>query len=189
MKREFLKGLGVDESLIDSIMQENGKDIEGLKAQLGVQKGLVTDLTGQLNTANTELGKFKDVNIDELTKERDGYKAQYEQSLKDKDNAVLEVKKEAALDSYLSTYNFSSDFAKTGIKSLISEKNLKFADGKFDGIDELMKTLTNDHADAFVSSNSNNRPSFTSSNHQTPQNTGDEAIRDKFFANNPYYKK
>ena len=57
MKREFLTGLGIEANVVDQIMTENGKDIEGLKAQLGVQKGLVTDLTGQLNTANGELTK------------------------------------------------------------------------------------------------------------------------------------
>ena len=42
MKREFLTGLGVDASVIDQIMAENGKDVEGLKAQLSVQKGLAS---------------------------------------------------------------------------------------------------------------------------------------------------
>ena len=74
MKREFLTGLGLEANVVDQIMTENGKDIEGLKAQLGVQKGLVTDLTGQLNTANGELKKLQGVDIDALARERDTYK-------------------------------------------------------------------------------------------------------------------
>ena len=33
MKREFLKELGIEDEVIDKIMDENGKDIEGLKSQ------------------------------------------------------------------------------------------------------------------------------------------------------------
>ena len=91
MKREFLTGLGIEANVVDQIMTENGKDIEGLKAQLGVQKGLVTDLTGQLNTANGELKKLKGVDIDALTRERDTYKTQYEQALKDKQSLKLNM--------------------------------------------------------------------------------------------------
>jgi len=33
MKRDFLEGLGVEAEVIDKIMKENGKDIEGAKAK------------------------------------------------------------------------------------------------------------------------------------------------------------
>ena len=34
MQREFLKGLGLDDDVIDKIMGENGKDVNALKAKL-----------------------------------------------------------------------------------------------------------------------------------------------------------
>lgn len=54
MKREFLKGLGIEEENINYIMAENGKDIESLRAE--VQK-LEQDIQGkdaiiQNNSAN-----------------------------------------------------------------------------------------------------------------------------------------
>lgn len=38
MKREFLKGLGLTDEAIDSVMAENGRDIERQKEKLEAQK-------------------------------------------------------------------------------------------------------------------------------------------------------
>ena len=67
MKREvienLLKGLGVAEDkvkeAVDTIMTENGNDIERYKTS-------ETNLKSLLKTANETLEKFKDVNIDGL---------------------------------------------------------------------------------------------------------------------------
>lgn len=190
MKREFLTGLGLEANVVDQIMTENGKDIEGLKAQLGVQKGLVSDLTGQLNSANGELEKLKGVDVDAITKERDTYKSQYEQALKDKDTAIAQVKYDSALDSYLGKYQFSSSFAKDGIRSALSEKKLKLSDkGEFEGIDDAMKELQENHKDAFVSGVDNKpKPQFSSGiSGASGSMTNDEYLQSK-YKDNPWMK-
>ena len=185
MKREFLTGLGIEANVVDQIMTENGKDIEGLKAQLGVQKGLVTDLTGQLNTANGELKKLQGVDIDALTRERDTYKNQYEQALKDKDKAVAQVK----LDSYLEKYQFSSSFAKDGIRAALADKKLKLSDkGEFEGIDEAMKELQESYKDAFVNSEDKPKPQFSSSIRSKSDTLSDSEYLQSKYKNNPYFK-
>ena len=189
MKREFLTGLGIEANVVDQIMTENGKDIEGLKAQLGVQKGLVTDLTGQLNTANGELKKLQGVDIDALTRERDTYKNQYEQALKDKDKAVAQVKYDSALDSYLGKYQFSSSFAKDGIRAALADKKLKLSDkGEFEGIDEAMKELQESYKDAFVSSENKPKPQFSSSIRSKSDTLSDSEYLQSKYKNNPYFK-
>ena len=189
MKREFLTGLGLEANVVDQIMTENGKDIEGLKAQLGVQKGLVTDLTGQLNTANGELTKLKGVDVDALTRERDTYKTKYEQALKDKDTAVAQVKYDSALDSYLGKYQFSSSFAKDGIRAALADKKLKLSDkGEFEGIDEAMKELQESHKDAFVNSEDKPKPQFSSSIRSKSDNLSDSEYLQNKYKNNPYFK-
>lgn len=84
MKTDFLKGLGLEQSIIDQIMAENGKDIKAeqdkakaykddlddvrgkLKAFDGVDvnelKGQIAKLTGDLTTKETEWqGKLADI--------------------------------------------------------------------------------------------------------------------------------
>jgi hypothetical protein len=188
MKREFLIGLGIDATLVDQIMVENGKDIEGLKAQLGIQKGLVSDLTGKLNTANSSLEEFKKVDVTALTSERDSYKTKYEQALKDNDSNIANLKKDFALDGVLNSYKFTSDFARTGIKNLINEKNLEFKDGKFTDIDKTMKELQEAHKDAFIPEGIVTKPSFTSSIQTKNDNlTAGEFVNAK-YADNPWVK-
>ena len=187
MKREFLTGLGLEANVVDQIMTENGKDIEGLKAQLGVQKGLVSDLTGQLNTANGELTKL--IDVDALTRERDTYKTQYEQALKDKDTAVAKVKYDSALDNYLGKYKFSSSFAKDGIRSALADKKLKLSDkGEFEGIEDAMKELQESHKDAFVISEDKPKPQFSSSIRSKSDTLSDSEYLQNKYKNNPYFK-
>lgn len=191
MKREFLTGLGLEAGVIDQIMTENGKDIEGYKAQLGVQKGLVTDLTSQLNEAQTKVKEYEKVDVNALTQERDSYKSQYEQALKDKDSAVAQVKYDSALDSYLGKFQFSSSFAKDGIRSALADKKLKLTDkGEFEGIEDTMKELQESYKDAFVSSGVSDKPKpqFSSQIQGTSSNmTKDEYLHSK-YKDNPWMK-
>ena len=191
MKRDWLKSIlpDADSSIIDQIMTENGKDIESHKAQLNIKGGLVNDLTAKLEDANNKLAEFSKVDIDALTSERDSYKTQYEQALKDKDTAVESVRREVALDNILAGQKFTSEFARDGIKSLILEKNLKFTDGKFEGIDDLMNSLHEQHSDAFVPDVRIRRPVVTSSIQGNSQLSLDAAYAANRFKNNPFYKQ
>ena len=189
MKREFLTGLGLDASVVDQIMTENGKDIEGYKAQLNVQKGLVSDLTSQLNTAQTKVTEYEKVDVQALTKERDNYKSQYEQALKDKETAVAQVKYDSALDNELSKYKFTSSFAKQGIRAELANKKLVLRDGVFEGLDDAMKSLQESHKDAFAQAdNTIKKPQFTSHvQGATNTQTSDEYFASK-YKDNPWAK-
>lgn len=66
MKRDFLEGLNLEKEVIDQIMAENGKDIEAEKAKLTTAEADRDKFKEQLETATTELEKFKDVKPEEL---------------------------------------------------------------------------------------------------------------------------
>lgn len=66
MKTDFLKGLGLDQEVIDKIMAENGKDIASEKAKTTKAEGERDNFKEQLDTASGELEKFKDVKPEEL---------------------------------------------------------------------------------------------------------------------------
>lgn len=55
MKRKFLEDLGLEKDIIDSIMDENSKDI-------GKAKGSYDDIKAQLETANTTIADLKQNN-------------------------------------------------------------------------------------------------------------------------------
>ena len=59
MKRKFLEDMGLTKYQVDSIMDENSKDIEAMKTERDNYKS-------QLDTAQTTLKSFEGVNIQEL---------------------------------------------------------------------------------------------------------------------------
>lgn len=189
MKREFLTGLGLDATVVDQIMAENGKDIESLKAEVKVKDATLKDLTQKNLGYESKIKEFEALDVAKITQERDSYKTQYEAAVKDKDSAIESIKKDFALDNALSKYQFTSDFAKQGIKAKIAEKGLKFKDGSFEGLEEEIKTLQEAHKDAFKDTeSSHNRPTFTSSiGQQNQEMTSEEFLRNK-YANNPWFK-
>lgn len=64
MKREFLKKLGLTDEQIDSVMNENGKDINTAKGEFETLKADKTKLEGELKTANTTITDLKKNNGD-----------------------------------------------------------------------------------------------------------------------------
>lgn len=81
MKTDFLKGLGLDQEVIDKIMAENGKDIAAEKAKTTKAESERDNYKDQLSTATESLEKFKDVDPTAMQGEID----QLKQQLKDKD--------------------------------------------------------------------------------------------------------
>ena len=59
MKRKFLEDMGLTKDQVDSIMSENGKDIEAMKSERDSYKS-------QLDTAQATLKGFEGVNVQEL---------------------------------------------------------------------------------------------------------------------------
>lgn len=92
MKREFveklLKDQGIEnpKELVDSILAENGKDIEAAKKETETLTAERDKLKEQLDEATTSLEKFKDIKPDELNAEIEKLK----QTIKDKDNEHAE---------------------------------------------------------------------------------------------------
>ena len=81
MKTDFLKGLGLEQDVIDKIMAENGKDIAAEKAKTTKVEGERDNYKSQLETATESLEKFKDVDPAAMQGEIN----KLNQQLKDKD--------------------------------------------------------------------------------------------------------
>ena len=100
MKTEFLKGLGLEQDIIDKIMAENGKDIAAEKAKTTKVEGERDNIKDQLATATESLEKFKGVDpaatqgeIDKLTQQLKDKDAEY--AAKEADRIFSDTIKEA----------------------------------------------------------------------------------------------
>lgn len=92
MKKEFLKELGLTDEQVESIMKENGIDIEREKAKLTALNEDLENYKEQLQTAQDTLKSFEGVNVDELkgqienlNKSLSEQEKEYQQRLADRD--------------------------------------------------------------------------------------------------------
>ncbi|MFV0529487.1 MAG: phage scaffolding protein [Lachnospiraceae bacterium] len=97
MKTETLKELGLTEDQIKSVMAENGKDIAAEKAKTTTAEGERDKYKEQLDTAQTSLDKFKDVDPEKLQQTIDDLK----KDIKDKDAQYAAEKAEKEFSAKL----------------------------------------------------------------------------------------
>lgn len=136
MKREFLKGLELDNEVIDSIMAEYGKGVQGLREQL-------EELKGQNETLkeNSKLTDAEKLELETFRKEKE------EMKLKAEDDEFTKRVEVAFGDS-----QFINELTK---KALINEMKSAIKDtanvGKSDK--EIFEALTKDQENIFVNPN------------------------------------
>lgn len=157
MKTDFLKSLNLSQEVIDKIMAENGKDIaaEQKKAEKVIQerdsyKLKAESLETQVNDANAEIQKFKDMDIDGIKKAADDWKEKAEQAQADADKQISEMKFDYALSAALTGAKAKNDKA---VKALLDMDGLKFNDndGKIVGLDEQLAQIKADNDYLFES--------------------------------------
>lgn len=155
MKTEFLKSLNLSQEVIDKIMAENGKDIavEQKKAEKVIQerdsyKLKAESLETQVNDANTEIQKFKDMDIDGIKKAADDWKETAEKAKADADKQISQMKFDYALSAVLTGAKAKNAKA---VKALLDMDGLKFNDGKIVGLDEQLAQIKADNDYLFES--------------------------------------
>lgn len=150
MKTEFLKSLNLSQEVIDKIMAENGKDIaaEQKKADKIIQerdsyKLKAENLEIQVNDANAEIQKFKDMDIDGIKKAADDWKETAEKAKADADKQISQMKFDYALSAALTGAKAKNTKA---VKALLDMDGLKFNDndGKIVGLDEQLAQIKTD---------------------------------------------
>lgn len=155
MKTEFLKSLNLSQEVIDKIMAENGKDIavEQKKAEKVIQerdsyKLKAESLETQVNDANTEIQKFKDMDIDGIKKAANDWKETAEKAKADADKQISQMKFDYALSAALTGAKAKNAKA---VKALLDMDGLKFNDGKIVGLDEQLAQIKADNDYLFES--------------------------------------
>ena len=166
---------------IETSVNENYKTLAEFEKQ-GRKLDTVTqerdNIQTQYDTAKSTLEGFEGKDFDAITKERDEWKTKAETAEKEWQTKLANSEKDYAakieerdfndaLVKVLSGEKFTSEFAKTGIISMIKDKGLKREGEKILGLDDYMNELRESQKDAFASTDSPKVPTFT-----TPTNKG-----------------
>lgn len=171
MKREaienLLKEVGVAEDkvkeVVDTIMTENGNDIEKYKTS-------ETNLKNQLKTANETLEKFKDVDIDGLKGEVQTYKDAAAQAEADSKAEIERLQFGYILDGAIKASGAKNSKA---VKALLDSDGLKLNGESIVGLDEQLKSIKEENGYLF---NDDKQPTIV---RNTPGATGAYGADDK----------
>ncbi|MZK53648.1 phage scaffolding protein [Clostridium beijerinckii] len=160
MKREFLKGLTfkvgdqevtLPDEVINNIIAENGKDIEGTKTKLNGQiENLQSELKTkdeQLTNINSEMEKFKTMDIDgikskltELEGKNKEYETQLETERETNAKKLQDQQYDFAVRELTGKHKFTNDFVKNAFVEEFKKQGLKLGeDGNFLGADDYIK--------------------------------------------------
>jgi hypothetical protein len=173
MTREFLKSLGIeDKAVIDSIMGENGKDINAEKTKFGDYETLKT----QLSDANKKIEEFGKLDFDGVKAMADDYKAKFEQAQADGKKQLDELRFNHALDSALGGAKAKNIKA---VKALLETDKLKLnKDGSLTGLSEQLDKIKSENDYLFEMENSPSpAPHFLGGSHGAPSSADDDAVR------------
>lgn len=136
MKRKFLEDLGLEKEIIDSIMAENGKDVEKAKADY-------EDVKAQLETANATITDLKKNNVDN---------EKLQNKVTEYETEITKLKDEAAKKDF----NYRLEDALKGskaknlkaLKALLDMDKVKLEGDKFTGLEEQLTALK--ESDAYL---------------------------------------
>lgn len=143
MKRDFLTGLGIAEDVIDKIMAENGKDIEGAKSKYADYDSIKT----QLEAANTKIEEFGKLDFDGVKKMADDYKAQLDQSKADAEKQIADLKFNHHLESALTSAKAKNNKL---VGTLLDREKLSLDnEGNIKGLDEQLAKIKTENSYLF----------------------------------------
>lgn len=152
MKREFLKGLGLDDDIIEKIITENGKDVQAEIAKANtLQKDLDNEKEARGKLEN-EIGELKKADPKKLQETIDDL----EEKIRKRTEADEQAKQNKALAERFSAVagekKFLNDFTQNGVLAEFKEA-LGKDENKGKGDKEIFESLVKDRDGIFSNSN------------------------------------
>jgi hypothetical protein len=160
MQRKFLEGLqieglegGLPKEIIDSIMNENGKDVETTKTKFNSQiENLQSELKSKdemLTNVNSEIEKYKGMDIENIKKSAEEWKNKYtefENQTKAEKEAyqkqLQDQQYDFAVRELTGKHKFTNDFVKNAFVEEFKKQGLKLDEsGNFLGADDYIKNF------------------------------------------------
>lgn len=154
MTREFLKNLGLEDSAIDKILDENMRDIGKEKANTTTAQTELSTVKETLKTAQGELDTLKKSNgdITAVQKQLSDLQAKYDTDIADRDAKLADRDYSDAITRAITgkALKFSSKSAEWAFIAAIKEKKLELKDGELVGLDDFIKAQKEADPDAFA---------------------------------------
>lgn len=156
MTREFLKNLGLEDSVIDKILAENTQDVNQEKAQTTTAQTALADTQGKLTAASEELEKLKNAGGDGdaagIKKQLSELQEKYKTDIAERDAKLADRDYSDAITRAISgrALKFSSKAAERDFIARVKEKKLELTDGELTGLDDFIKAQREADPDAFA---------------------------------------
>ena len=193
MKTEDLKKQGLTDEQISFVMSENGKDIEKFKTENETNKTELKSVKEQLKSANETIESYKNMNIEDIKKSADDYKAKFEQSENERKSEIEKLKLTHAIDNALTKAGAKNLNA---VKATLDLSNVKLDGDKLLGFDDLLKNSKEQdgylYDDVQQSQGTGSTGNFGKQNNQSSiESVGQRLGKQETNANsidNPYFK-
>lgn len=138
MEREYLEGLKLDNDIIDKIMAEHGKDIDGLKQQVGTLEAEKESLAGQLGEATRQIEDFRGMDVEGIKQAADEWKTKAEAAEAKAKADIEKLQFDYALNAALSGAKARDARAVT---ALLDMEGLKLNNGEIIGLKDQLDKL------------------------------------------------
>lgn len=141
----------------------------------------------QLETANTTIQSYKDMDIDGIKQSAKDWETKYNtdtQNLRDK---LADMEYSHTVETAVAGLKFTSTAAKKAFVADLTAKKLTVQDGKLLGLDDFVNAYKQSDPSAFASENP--VPQFVKPGTPQQRTTDGQAEVDAFYANNPFYHK
>lgn len=141
MKRDFLKGLGIeDKEIIDKILDENSGDIGRAKGELDTWKTKVTDLENDIKTKDATIADLqtKADKVDGLNQQISQLEADKTKLTTDLDTKVSQLQKGHAIEGGIRDAKGKNVKA---IRALLDEDKITYENGELNGLTEQLDAL------------------------------------------------
>ena len=193
MKTEDLKNQGLTDEQISFVMSENGKDIEKFKTENETNKTELKSVKEQLKSANETIESYKNMNIEDIKKSADDYKAKFEQSENERKSEIEKLKLTHAIDNALTKAGAKNLNA---VKATLDLSNVKLDGDKLLGFDDFLKNGKEQdgylYDDVQQSQGTGSTGNFGKQNNQSSiESVGQRLGKQETNANsidNPYFK-
>ncbi|EHR3639652.1 phage scaffolding protein [Listeria monocytogenes] len=177
MQREYLKGLGLEDEVVNKVMAENGKDITAAKQQLSEVEAERDGLKSQLTQRDKDIDDLKKDSgtSEELKKQIEDLQQKNTDLESNYQSEIAETKKNSAIELALASAKARNPKA---VKALLDNDKLELTDEGLKGLDEQLGALQESDAYLFAQESENVAPKWGINGNQTNNNHTSKSLAD-----------
>ncbi|EAE8883110.1 scaffolding protein [Listeria monocytogenes] len=177
MQREYLKGLGLEDEVINKVMAENGKDITAAKQQLSEVEAERDGLKSQLTQRDKDIDDLKKDSgtSEELKKQIEDLQQKNTDLESNYQSEIAETKKNSAIELALASAKAKNPKA---VRALLDNDKLELTKEGLKGLDEQLGALQESDAYLFAQESENVAPKWGINGNQTNNNPTSKSLAD-----------